>query len=448
MELEESGLFVEIDTIMKLPQPMPFSVSATIHVVKTGLDIQAMKVVSVDVNRDYEVNYADYILLEVMIPAGVFAAKVYPNQGNIDITLYRTGMFPDSVTYSSDYARSSERYTAVLIDEGDDLVEGNYGGTGSQEAMDLMDFKTYKFQLVDKALEQLRMSAFGATFRMQTAGDALKAAMTNESTSLVLPNNRKIKGVEMVPAANKTVRDHVIIRQGIPVVNLPMYFQNECGGIYSAGMGYFLQGDYWHIFPCFDTTRFMSARKTMTIIRVPPKSFPAIERTYRVSGDNLVILANGDAEFRGDSDSQQLSLGNGVRFADASKMMSNFTESEDNRTIASRGDTNSEFVTVERKNGKNNIQVADDPITSNQMVEVSKLTRRNGSVMAFLWQNSESSLVLPGMPVRILYLANGQIKELYGVVLKTHHYTRMFGEGMLSERHVVNSMLSVFLQGS
>lgn len=448
MELEDTGLFLEIDPIMKMPQPMPYSLSAVIHTVANGKNVAVMKVISMDVERDYEMNYADKIMIEMMIPSGVFAGQVYPYQGNLDITVYKTAMFSTGSNYDMQSVGGSERYTAVMVDIGDDLTEGNYGGTPSQQAMDLLEFKTVTFQLIDKSLEQLRMASFGANFRNTTAADALKAVMTKESMNVDLPNNRRLKGVQMAPPSNTKVREHVNIPQGIPLVEIPMHIQNNCGGVYSAGMGYYLQGDFWHIFPCFDTTRFTTAKKTLTIIRVPPKSYPGIERTWRVAGDNLVVLANGEVEFRSDADAQQLTRGNGVRFADASKMMEKFSEGQGNRSLASRGDTNSEFAVVQRGNGKNNIQISDNPITSNQMVELSKLTRRNGSVMAFLWQNSESSLILPGMPVRILYLVNAQIKELYGVILKTHHYTRMLGEGMMAERHTCDSMLSVFIQGS
>jgi len=448
MEIEDTGLFTEISSIMALPKIKPFEITAILHTEGNNKNFPATKVVSLDIDRDFEMNYSDSTMITLLLPAGVYANDIYPYQGDIDITLYRLATIPETGEFDRQAAMLVERYTAVLVDTGDKLSEGNYGGLSSKTALDLMETQEVVFQLLDKSLEQMRMASFGISMRLTTAGDALRAIMTSESAKLKLPNARRIKGTDMVPASDTTVREHVIVPQGIRVVDLPMYFQNECGGIYNAGMGYFLAKDYWYIYPMYDTGRFNTAKKTLTIIRVPPKRYPALERTFRVDGSNTVILANGEAQFRGDSDSQQLTFGNGVRFADASKMMEGFSETVDGKTLFSRGDSNSEFTGVPRENGINNIQLSDNPITSNQMVEFSKLARRNGSVMAFLWQNSNGSLIMPGMPVRIFYIANGKIISKFGVVLKSQEYIRMTGEGLLSQGHTANTMISVFLQGT
>lgn len=445
MDIDSTGLMAEVKTISALPKPMPYTLSAVIHVVDKRISISSLKVISLDLDRDYEAAYADTMIIELLLPSGEFDNQIQPFASNLDITLYRTAMFAENPSYVVTNGLISERYTAVLIDKGNEMIEGNYGGTPSQRAADLIDMTRAQFQLIEKTLEQVSMASAGLTCRNSTVGDALRAVMTTESTRMSISAERYIKGTYMVPGSNTEVREHVIVPQGIPVTLLPHYFQTECGGVYSAGMGYYLQGLYWYIWPSFDTTRFATKVKTLTIIRLPPKRFAGLERTWRQSGSNTVILANSDAQYVSDSDSQQLTLGSGARFADASKMMESFTETADNKTVASRADNNSEFVTAPRGNGNNKVTVS--AITANQMVEFSKLARRTGAVMAFEWQNSVPDLIVPGMPVRILHLVGTETKELQGVLLKAFHYTRMNGEGMMSEKHITNSMLSVFLRG-
>ncbi len=270
--------------------------------------------------------------------------------------------------------------------------------------------------------------------------------LTKESATAKVDKARKVKGVDMVTASNKKARDHIIIPHGLPLVSLPEYIQKRCGGIYSAGLGYYLFNDYWYIYPCFDVTRFNKAQKTLTVINVPSNRFPGIERTYRKDGNNLVIIATGEVKFRDDSNTQQLNSGNGVRFTDAGNLLKGFVKTAGNKTIASRASNNSEVISVERENGNNNVQLSDKAINSNPYVEYSKLARRQGSVISFVWENSNPILLFPGMPVRVMYLDGGDIKEVYGVSLKAHDYTHARDEGMVSKRYLTHTMLSVFVK--
>ena len=115
-------------------------------------------------------------------------------------------------------------------------------------------------------------------------------------------------------------------------------------------------------------------------------------------------------------------------------------------TTVARGANVSEFLSSSRPNGKNNVQISDQPITANPFAEYSKLSRREGSLLSLVWENSQPSAVFPGMMVKLLYLEEDEIKTTFGVMLKAHHYVSMVGEGMTSERHKTNSALSVFVQ--
>lgn len=446
MELEKTALFEEVQAIATGPsKPVHFSYHAVIHVVGLGLDVDRLKVVEIDITDNYVLNYGSEIMLTVMVPGGTFAYDIYPNQSNLDVTLIKRPISEGSDDVDTSKAVSVVRYTATMVDKGSPAFQGNGMNTPSRQTLDLANLVPVTFQLFDKLLEQLRMKEIGAIPRNATVEQAIKVLLTNESRKVTVGANRQLKGVDMVPAHNTTPRAHILIPQRVKLVDLPNYIHHKCGGVYNTGMAYFLQNDYWYVFPPFDTTRFTKSTRTLTIVVVPKDRMPGIERTYRKDGDSLVVLATGDIQLRDDTDANQLSDGNGVRFADAEKMMEDFTRNVGNKTMMSRANLNNEFVTTKRPNGMNNVMVSDKPITANPYVEYSKLAERQGGQVGLVWENSNPDLLEPGMNVKILHVSNGEIKRVYGVLQMTHTFIGMKGNGWTSTRHKTQTALSVFV---
>lgn len=445
MDIEQSSLYREVEAIVtSASKPVHYAWRAEIHV--NGMTYSPLKLLSIDVSSDYDSKYADEIIVALAISGGTYAKRIYPFKEQVDITLYRQPLLEVGDSIDPERAIETERYTATLIDTGNPLLEANGLNSPSEEALNLTNIFEISFQLVNKALEQLRMISVGGKYRNATVEDVIKSVLTTESRKVAVENIRLPQGVDMVPASNVRSREHVIIPQGTKLVDVPEYVHRKCGGVYSAGLGYYLQGDFWYVYPCYDTTRFNSALQTLTVINIPTNKLPGIERTYRKDSANLVVLATGEVRFRDDSEVQQLNYGNGVRFANADNFMDGFTTTENNKTVAKRSENNSEFVSVTRKSGNNNVQLSASAINSNPFVEYSKLARRQGSLLSFIWENSLPSLIFPGMVTKVMYLEEDDIKEVFGVVLKAHHYVQTKGQGMTDGRHICRTMLSIFVQ--
>jgi hypothetical protein len=290
----------------------------------------------------------------------------------------------------------------------------------------------------------MRMILVGGIYRNVLAIDVIKTVMTNEIKKIKVDAKRLPKGIDIVPDTNPNKRDHVILPHGLKLVQLPEYVHRKCGGIYTSGFGYYYQNDHWYLYPCYDTTRFNKTNRKITIINVPPNKFPSIERTYRKNGNNIVILATGEVKYRDDSEVQQLNAGNGVRFAYANTFLQKYSNVGGNKAKVNRVDNNTEVISINRANGNNNIPLSNESITANSYEEYSKLARRQGSVIALVWENSLPELISPGMMVKIMYLNNGNIKEVYGVILKAHHYVQTKGVGLTDGRYVTRTAISVF----
>jgi hypothetical protein len=446
MELEQSALYREVAAIITSgANPVHFHWSAVMHA--NGQDYAAQKVSDIDINRDYESNYSDQMKATLVFNAGDYWASIYPYSDSLEITLTKTplGEVGDSTDLSQPV--QTERYMAILDDKkGSPLLTNTGMNTPTQATLNYTGFETVSVELVDKGLYQMNMRTTGGIFRATTNEKVLRAIMTTESQKVQVNQKQVCAGVNIVTTSNQNVRDHVVIPQGTPIVHVPMWLHEKCGGVYSAGMGYYYQNEMWYFYPCYDPIRSGTSAPSLTIINVPKNKFTGAERTYRQSGDNTVILATGDVKFRDQSNTAQLNKGNGVRFADASKIFDNFVTVKSNMAIASRGNINNEAITVARPNGLNNAQQTTRSINANPFIEYSNMAKRNGSVFALTWENSNPPLITPGMLCTVLYIDQENISQVQGVVLKVHHHVRMQGQGMTSNRHVTDTGLSIFTQ--
>lgn len=132
-----------------------------------------------------------------------------------------------------------------------------------------------------------------------------------------------------------------------------------------------------------------------------------------------MLVASGELNFHSDSNAQQSSSGNGVRFADATKLLEGVVKTANNKSLAARRALVSEFVTLLRKSGLNNVQKSTNPITANPHVQASKLARWNGAVVSLLWEHSNAALLKPSSTIQILYMLNERLRTMRSVLLKT-----------------------------
>lgn len=445
MELEESSLFREVKEIINSPsKPVRWRYAAHFHVGEKKF--VALKVISIDFIDDYENNYATEMLAEISMPMGTYTYQIYPAQDNLDITILRYPVVEGGDRSNDDVMVQSERYTAILLDTGNPAIESNHRNEPAEETLNLTGVATKTYQLISKPVEQLRMISVGGTYRNCSPQDVIMAILTSESAKLNVDSDALPKGVEMSSTPNIVKREHIIIPDNQRLVTMPQYIHEHCGGVYTAGLGYYYIDRYWYLYPCYDPTRYKESTRTLTIINVPVNKFPNVERTYRKDGENSVILATGEVRFQDDTNKYQLNQGNGARFSDANKIMSGFAVMKGNKATAGRGGNNSEFIAVPRDNGNNFVRRSSNPITANPMLEYSKLALREGGVFTFVWENANRSILFPGITTKILYLKEDKIEELEGVLLKCHGYDHLDGVGMAAERYQSRAVLTLFVK--
>lgn len=404
-----------------------------------------LKLLSIDIIRNYVESFSDEVIVELVFGLGTFNHDVFPYKNNLLITLYREPIGENTTSTDLTQDISSMQLRGVVVNARSMVMEGNHPQIQDKDAADLTNIVQVKFQLLDLSIEQLLMMTTGMVMRDTTGADAIRYVLTTESQKLKIDDAHTIKGVDMYQPDNTNPQNHIVIPHGSRVLDVPDMIMKRSGAIYNSGFGFYLQSNLWYVYPLYDITRFDKSLKTLTLLNIPKNRMPNVERTFRTTANQVIALVTGDVLHKDESEKRQLNQGNGVRFTDASKIMDGFATVSDNKATVLRSKNNNEFITEQRDTGLNNVQLANNRITSNNFLEMGKLASRAGSTLMCRWENSDPGLIFPGMPVKYSYIVDDQVVDAEGTVIFAHHYTGTDQPGFTTQRHVTNTVLTLFL---
>jgi hypothetical protein len=409
-----------------------------------GVTLRADRVLDINIDRDYHGNYADVIIIDLLVPAGAFRTKIEPFDSTLEVLLWKMPYHENSPHGNTSAKVQTQRYRATIIEDGVHKLKTATPDNYSSSGADLSGFTMIHLQLMDSAIEQLRMKTVGGIFRDEVPANVLRNVLGSESVGLQ-SSGEGIRGVDLVEPSNKTPSPHLIIPHGTPLVQLADYIQAWCGGIYSTGMGCYLQKGLWYLYPEADLTRFNKPHKSLTLINVPSNRLPSIERTYRETPNQVIVLGTGDIKHFDNVEKVALNEGNGVRFTDGSKIMSGFGTYKNGEYVIERGTNTSEFLANERETGLQKVGTSPARITTNAFNEYSKLAFRQVTYVQMEWQNSNDSLIYPGMPVKLVYESKGIVKSTMGVMFRAQHFITGDGNTMVNSNHRCTSILTVLI---
>ena len=465
MELTESALQSEIDKIISdgekkvhtrwevefsIRDDSPIVLSTHIDDVsyvdtreKSERIYTPISVLNIDFVRDYETNAGDEITLVCVIPMGLWAKVLYPCRDYLYATLVKHYLREHSLEINTEDAKESEKYVCIPKLTPELAVDGKRVSRMSRHELDIKGMVTVEFQLIDQSMEKLRSVTTGGIWRRAKPEDVIKSVLATESAKVTIDDGPAIDYIDMKKASNQEAREHILLPQGTSLSYVAHHIQRVCGGVYSAGINAYMQNKTWFVYPLYDTAGFNNETKTITIIKIPEYKYTNAERTYRTDGDRLYILGSTDATFSDNREATYLAEGNGVRFADARRFMGDLVETKDNKPVAKRGKNNHEFVGV-NKDQRNVVFVSSNRINANPFEEYTKLARRDGVIYQFEWQRSDSSLLHPGMKVKILFADGEEIGEMTGVLLKEHTAVQLQGQATAAGSHMTTTVLAIF----
>lgn len=446
MDIRNSPLWKEIKEVMEGGEnPVHYSFSAQIII--DDQETAVSKVVQVEVTRQYVSKFSDETIVKFMLPLGFYHHQLIPNRSNFHVRLFRepVGEVTGDVKLEED--TDVRMYRGVLIDSKSALLEGSEDVSSSQEALDQNALKDVYIQLIDLGVERLRMKSIGGIYTDMLTSEVIQGVLSIGSYDEELGDEDALLGVDVVEGDNDERRDHTIIPHGeVRLVDVPGYIQEHAGGVYNTGIGSYIQNRIWSVYPQYALNRFDTTPANLTIINVPKRKLPGMERSYYSDGDRLIVIATGQSTHVDKSEQMQLNLGNGIRFSHAQRYLENFHQTSMNKSTVDRKSNTAEVLQKNRRTGLELAMMSPRRITANSYYELSTLAPREGSYLQIQWTNADPDLIYPGMPLKYVYLEGDDFNEIYGTVIGCDHMYALKGQGITESKYVAGAAITIFVE--
>ena len=440
MEFSQSTLMAEYDLIRRDGQESYYSFDCTFVTEKE--EIPAMMVVSTDTIRDYRNAATDEVLIKVVLPWGQYLNRVLPFKENLKMTVTRSRVGNQGERTAD--AIVVQTFNVYLPTEGETSTMADSPETATEYSADLSGMKTVTVQLQEEAFSLTRSELVGGVFRDSTPFDILIALLDQSIKGMELEVEQSILGINSIPPNNLNKRGTTIIPHGTPLVSVADKLQTEFGGIYTAGIGCYLQKGFWHVWPPYNFNRYDEAEYTALFILAPSQQYRGVERTWRIVDKHLTVFVTGGVQRMDPSEILLLNEGNGTRFANTDAMMEGFFEVSGNKAVAKRTNNANEYEAVSRK-ANNMSRVSGDIGTSNAFNEASKIAVRNGAFLTMNWENSNPDAINPGLQCEVGFLVDGNPEFVKAVVVHAHAYSAVSGTGMHQKIHQITTEVVVMV---
>jgi hypothetical protein len=447
MEIEQMPVWLDIRKIFEDdPKGTRFEYKAILHTKDKDFDI--VKIVSIDIIRDYVGNIGDEIFIEFTVPLGAYMFDVYPYRNNIEMSLIRRLLDEAGDNQTTNAALETERYKAIFLTKANKQVSGSEYDTVDRESLDIIELVTVKLQLINSALESLRIRTVGGVFRRAKYKDVISGILGGESAKIQVNGKPAIDGVQIAEPDNSDEHRHVIIPHGTLVTGVPTMLQDNEKGVYTGAIGTYLQTydkkRLWFVYPLYNPKRFSQTIKKAIFYAVPKTRFPIVERTYRKEGDILYVATTGNKAYSDDGEAGFIESGVGFRMADARSFMGKPVNMTEDGPVGIRNRINHEVATKERPDKLNYSPVKE--ISANPFKQYSQIMKRAGARIDITWDNAAFWELYPGMPCKYVYLEDNVIRECHAIVSYVHTYIHLDGQGGTAKAHRTVSKIVLFAE--
>lgn len=411
-----------------------------------GREISPTYVKDVKIDRLYHKNFAD----ELRVTAGFNFAElqynVLPYKDTLEVIMTKIPMSSSvEPNVNINRNRTTNTYKAQLLNQNSQAIQGDHplalakDQAGREQIIDVV------FQLYNPVIDVIRKKTFGTVFRQTSPLKAIGYVLTKLATSTTGEATNMVKGVNIDATFEEFEREHIVVPHNTPLIQVPHVIDDVVGGLHPAQMRYYLQGNYWNLYPIFDHERFSRVFDTVTIIKIPKHRMPSVEKTYRWATNHLILLTTRGTTHQDNSESLQLNEGNGVRFVDANQMVKGLSQSGENKVSVDLKNNLTEVVYQPRADKSDMIMPAKVKVTDKYNKEYAELARKSGGFIQTIWEHANVDLLLPGMPVRYIFQDGNVTRELYGTLNAVETLDHNTNNTISNPRFVTMALLTIFV---
>lgn len=411
--------------------------------------VVANNVVSQKVTRLYHSAYTDINFITVQLGRTTYNRFVLPNKNKMKLRLTMTLRNPGQPVAPAN-ASYYRIFDAHLVDPENSALMPKSKLDNEAELTELSETVDISYQLTDPLMGEIRLAETGGIYEKADFKSVLKVLMgyglegRKTVSGLDSLQYEGCRGVDVIEPNNNKVYDYLPIPMGTRLVDLPKYLQNEFG-VYSSGIGYYLQAGHWYIYPLLDFTRFKPTSRTLTVVIVPKDEMLGIEKTYMVRSQQLFVFCTGDVTVNDISEKTLNNEGSAISFSKASDLVDGFVKNSGNKSTPNKDTNVRKFSLEDRAIGLTNTKRM-SKFTDNPYKATSELAMGLGRQLNLTWENSDPRLLFPGMPVKVLYTQDGELKSVLGTLLGNEYLVAPSTARQLDNEYLVSTGLTLQIE--
>lgn len=446
--IKTTSLWKDVDKIINANTTVVFNqFHAVIHNEKYNINV--IKIGNLDVVRDYIHNIGDHVHIEFVLAAGDFYKFFFPYKDNCYMTITQKPRNLNNQVIKN-VKETKLRYKILYLEKNN--VPVNFMETSERmnsTALDLSNFIHVKCQLIDLNLQALRILYTGGVFKKMTYEDILYTTVGADSLKVKVNGKPAIEAIDIVKPDNQAIQPLTVIPDGTPIITLPTYLHESRKGIYSNGLGMYLQNynnkKTWFIYPLFNTALYDTREYKAIFYVVPPQHFPWIERTYIIDNKVIKVVCTADKHYVSDGKTRVVNKGNAFRMSAAKSYMLKPVIMKTTGPVATRSRMNYEVSNGDMNDGLNYGPMSLDEISDNPFSNYSKVNSRYTDMIHLVWNNSNPDLIYPGMPAKFFYLQHDKLVSIKGIIVNTQTSVQMGNSSMLTGLYYTNTALTILV---
>lgn len=388
----------------------------------------------------YNTNRTDACGIVLDIQPGVYFNKVLPFKDNLTLELREIEGIKQRV----------RTFTLIPLQTSKPTSAGNSSHAVNMSGLDTTHLVSYQFQLSDPGYAILKNKEASDIHLLANLEVALVGSLLSNSVGIKLPEPNNFKGVEIeTPLTNAKRYRQIDIPQGTRLIDLPGYLQEDPRyGIYNKGLGsYYIKG-IWYVYPLYGLGRYNRAKFVLNVYRIPEDIMPTVENTYYVNEKSVTVLGLGKGSNIDNRDiiRQNKGIGQRVMMADALNGDAGYYYAKGS-AVTTESDVMVGFKTAERGDGNELIPLDLTP-SNNYCHPMSMVAVNDGEIITVQWHNSESTLLVPGMPVKYYYMKDDVIAIKEGTLLgrKTEYQIENTGKTPVFREHTLLQMFLIDIE--
>jgi hypothetical protein len=403
-------------------------------------DIRLVGVRSIDTRRDYVTSVGDDIKVVVSIPAVTYMMDIIHQKGNLELTLFRAhssepGKIPQQTRYKA------RLFTSDNVDTRGSLINHlTVHEVSKHPPIEAV------FQCIDLAVESVGMEEVSGVYSNVTHRELLHNIVGGVVTKAKKAGSSLVDLVDIVEPHNSAKNTQVVIPSGVRLLDLPTFLQKSVGGLYSGGVGTYIQpsGDKkaLFIYPIYVGAEYDKRPPTMVLVnsRVTD-SLVGTANTHTVIGEIIYISVVCDNIARVLHEQSP----NGVR------QMNPDMASHLAVVPTARGPVGEPDKILSDYVGFNNQDQGDfstfnkKRVTANPYARATEILSSHGETFTMKWLNSVPELIRPGATVEYQYLIGEIHMKVKGVILMSYTVAAPDSGGIEGQTFLSTTLITFFV---